>query len=409
MTALMLKIGDCDSDIDSEVYDVLCESFIFIDEEKTAKYKLNGYITFNQLRELCRKNHFSYPLFFADKKKIEDIVEKYNSALYGKINEQQVLTMGARDGIIDIRRMRWIIADIVEKQKIYKTYGRGLNLCNEKIVKFLKKSQESIEKQAQYICDKIEYSVEDMINCHTKPAAFKYLTDKLTAKQIHVFREVRGAMPQNISKDTQISGMYIRDNYHPAIFIGNELSLYPDEGIGRKIYTTMFLVVSVFKDYSFAVKINHENPKMDSETNAKLSEIHEITNEILMPLEYVKSLKISNIKDIKTESEKIKISPTALAVRLAKLGFLKKEVADRIIEELRFEYVNYIKQRRAKDKEKRDAGIHTGPSLKRIYKNYHGDFIDFVRNSVPISERKKIFDVRISYGRSYAKYEDIYG
>ena len=410
MSSLKLSIGDNKSDISLATYSALCDNFIFAGKEEAEIYKNQCHVTFKQLRTLCRKNKFSYPLFLANEDTINSLIETYNTRLYGKIDENSVLVMGSRESLVDVRSMRWIIADISEKQKVYKNYGFNTNLQDEKIVKFLKNSKKSISDQVDYIRSKIDLSSEDMRNnCKTKNDAFKYITDKLSLIHVHVYREVKNAMPQNLPESMMISGIYIRDNYNPAIFIGNELSLHPNEGIGRKIYTTIFLLVAIFKDYSFAVKINHDNPKMDAETKKKLSEIHDITNEILMPKEYLESISISTIEDVKREADVLKVSPTALTVRLSRLKLLDKDTANEIKEVLRSEYDTFIKKKHAENKKKRDSGINTGPPLSVTYKSYHGDFIDFVKNNVPEAQRKSIFESRVSYGRSYAKYEDLYG
>lgn len=409
MASLRLSIGDSNDDIDIKNYITLCDNFIFVDRDEFDRCGNLGSITFSQLRDLCRKNKLSYPLFFANHAKILQLVETYNADLYGKIDEKKILTIGSRGGDLDIRRIRWIVADVIEKQKIYKQYGYNTDLRDEKIVKYLKNTQKSVEEQAAYVCHKLDLSHNKLHNeCRTKNDAFKYLAAQLSSQHIHVFREVRNAMPQNIPSGLNISGIYIRDNYNPAIFIGNELSLYPDEGVGRKIYTMIFLLVSIFKDYSFAVSINHSSAKMDNATKKKLSEIHRITNEILMPKEHLGTTSFADIKDIEMTANTLKVSPTALVVRLAKLGLLRKDVEDSMKEELTKKYTDYIRAKRAEDKRRREAGQGTGPPLGRIYKSYHGDFIDFVRLNVPDAQRRAIFDSRISYGRSYAKYEDIY-
>lgn len=409
MSHLKLSIGDSSKDISMSNYIDLCDNFIFVNRNEADRYKSQGSITFSQLRDLCRKNKLSYPLFFAETTRIKELIEVYNTRLYGKIDENTVLVLGSREGDLDIRRIRWIIADISEKQKIYKKHGYNKNLQNDGIVKFLKNSQKSVEEQAMYICNKVSMFRDDIQKSKSKNEALKYIERTLGACHIHVYREVKNAMPQNLPDDLMISGVYIRDNYNPAIFIGNELSLYPDEGVGRKIYTTVFLLVSIFKDYSFAVKINHDNPKMDDITKKKLSEIHMITNEILMPKEYFKSVTINDISDIEREARILKVSPTALTVRLAKLKILQKDTADEIKERLKVKYEFYIRKKRIEDKGKRNAGINTGPPLSKIYKSYHGDFIEFIKSNVPDTQRKIIFESRVSYGRGYAKYEDLYG
>ena len=408
-STVILTIGGNNPHIDKDVFYDICENFIFIKKDKINEHGRRGSITFNQLVDISRSNKFSYPLFFASKDRVANLISTYNSKLYGKISESKVLTMGTRDKEFDVRGIRWIVADIAEKQKIYKQFGSTRNLQEEQIVKFLKNSTYSIAEQAKYIVSKIDISLDYLRGLSSKHKALKYLEGKLSENQIHVYREAKGVMPQNLPTDFLISGVYIRDNYNPVIFIGNELSLYPEEGVGRKIYTLIFLLVSLFKDYSFAVQINHESPHMDRQTKGKLSDIYEITNEILMPEGYLRGLTFDDIDDIKEMSGVLKVSPTALTVRLSLLGILDKTASESIKKQLVEEYRAYVSKLKAIDRERRNAGKSTGPPLRNLCKSYHGDFIDFVGRNIPENLRRDVFSRRISYGRSYVKYEDLYG
>lgn len=406
---LKLTIGGLNSHIDINNYVNLCDNFIFLGREDAEKYKSQGSITFKQLRNMCRRDKLSYPLFFADTQKVDNLIKTYNDNLYGKINEKTVLTIGSRDKNVDVRNMRWIIADIAEKQKIYKEFGNNTNLNKTGVVKFLKNSKKNVSEQAEYILTKVGISRDEIIQQKGKAKALKYLEGKLSQSQIHVYRQAGSAMPQTLPKDFIFSGVYIRDNFNPVIFLGNEFSLYPEEGAGRKIYTLAFLLVSIFKDYSFVVYIDQGSSEMDDATKRKLSEIHAITNAILMPEAYLRGLRISTIDQIKDESTKLKVSPTALTVRLSMLGILSYDKAQKIKDQLQDEYLAYTRSIRAKNKENRKLGKNTGPSLAALCKSYQGDFIDFVKNNVPEVRRREIFESRISYGRQYIKYEDLYG
>ena len=408
--SLRLSIGGVGADIDAGVYANLCDNFIFVERDLAEKYKMQNSLTFKQLRNMCRSNHFSYPLYFAEEKRINGIIKSYNNKIYGKIDEKKSLILGTRDEPRDVRAIRWIIADIIEKQKIYKQYGYNVNLRKGQLVGFLKKSPKSIGEQTKYILQKTGINHEDILSKRSKADALSYLQEKLTSLQIHVYCQAGNAMPQHIPKDFMISGFFVRDNYNPVIFLGNELSLYPSEGTGRKIYTLVFLLVAIFKDYSFVLTLDHGNPTMDDGVKKKLKDIHNITNSILMPEDYLDKLDITTIDHIKEAADKLKVSPTALTVRLSMTQKLDPKKADAIKDVLRKEYNDFIRSKREKDKEKREqTGKSAGPSLKTLCKSYNGDFIDFVRLNVPERNRREIFVSRISYGRQNIKYEDFYG
>jgi hypothetical protein len=251
-------------DIDASLYRLLHENYIYIDRLSSDKYLRNRQITFTQLRRLSRANGFSYALFFIKSAQLNNVIKTQNDILFESIDNKEIIA-GTRNGLADIRAIRWIIADLVAKKAIYKKYGNKVKLNN--IVKFLSSSSKSVSDQADYILKTITINRDDIWRMKNKKDTYKYLCGQLSKNNIHVSTEAMNCMPQNVPSDMDLSGVYIRDNYNPMILICNEISGHPDEGLGRKIYTLIFLLVSIFKGQSFAVSIS----KSDYTVNKAMS------------------------------------------------------------------------------------------------------------------------------------------
>ena len=401
-TIIAISKSATKTSISTEVYSLLHENFIYSDRELSQGYMNKKQITFVQLRKLCRKNNFNYALFFAGINHLKKIINEQNSELFGSLDRKEIIA-GTRSGTVDIRAIRWIIGDLIAKKDLYKKYGNSQKL---KIVKFLRNSSRSVPDQANYILETLGISRNDLLAKTTKKAAYKFLCKTLSNNNIHVSTEANNCMPQNVPKELEMSGIYIRDNFNPMIFICNEISGHPDEGMGRKIYTLVFLLTSICKGRSFAISINKENYSVDISKNKYLAKIHKITNEILMPKNYFKEGTYSNKKEILAESGRLKVTPTALLVRLKALKKLDCDYA-MLKGEFSKDFEQFVSSQRKKRAQERKSGKTGGPTPKTMYKSYQGDFVNFIKTQVPANMREQLFDKHIVYGKSFIEFGDI--
>lgn len=399
-----INIGNASSsDIDKAVYVLLRDNFIYQDYELSESYLKAGKLTFIQLRKLCRRNNLNYALFFSRFDLLSTIVEKYNKELYGSLDRKEIIA-GTRTGTADIRAIRWIIADLVARKSLYKEYGNKIKL--KKIVKFLSNSKKSLPEKADYILSTTGISREYFYQKTNKKEAYKYLCGKLSESHVHVATEANNCMPQNVPRHINLSGIYIRDNFNPIIFICNEISGHPDEGLGRKIYTLVFLLVSVFMGHSFAISISKNTYSVKAKGTKDLKIIHGITNEILMPKYHFNDRKFSSKQEIITEANKLKVTPTALLVRLRGLNKLNCEY--RVIkDELSDDFDQFVARNKATAAQERKLGKKGGPTPKTMYKSYQGDFVDFIKTKVPYDKRRKVFEKHVVYGRTFIDFGDL--
>lgn len=167
------------------------------------------------------------------------------------------------------------------------------------------------------------------LQCKNFERALDYLIKKIGAKNINISRGVwkGGILPEvkninSVYKNT--SGFVLKDERIPFIFLPDEIN--PDEAIGRRIYTLIYLIVCIGLDeYDFYLESNFKaNALKKSGLEAKK---HEIVSAILLPEEETEKLRASHIDNavISRLASVYKITPTAVVVTLKRRGLIDRK------------------------------------------------------------------------------------
>ena len=387
-----IKIGNkVVSEIDPRVYELLKKN-VFLNQSPEL---INGSVTYKNLKEASRKLNIPHTLFFADYDQLSKLLKERNKRIFGALDGRHIVA--SRGEILDIRVIAPIIQDVLAKQKIYNEYSR--KKCPQKIIKYLASSNKSVAEQAKYITRKLGIDMREFRSKTNRREAFHYLRNRLSANQIHVFVEAKNYMPINIPNDVELSGFYIRNNAHPCIFITNELNEYPVEGMSRKMYTLLFLVVCIFKGVSYAVHIDKKSYECNYE-KFKPALIHKIVGNILLSDEEVEQIEFDeNGNFMEKYSLRYKISKTALLNRLQDRSLLSPETYRR----LKLKAEEYFRQKAQELREKRKKKTKDkkggGPRPKVMIEFYQGDFIRFLKVAVPERLRQRFFSKHVSYSR----------
>lgn len=384
-------------ELDQRVFDLLCENFCLLDTDLYQEAAKNKYITLTNLCVLARSVGLPYAVFFASYSRVKKLVQNQNKELFGVLDGKYII--GMRGEPIDIRWIRRIILDLSRKQKLYPIFNPTKRL--KKIVGFLKESKHSIREQADYILDATDISVSDFRRFSKKGDAFSYLRDKLSKQNIHVSVEARNYMPQSIPDRIRdkFSGVYIRDWKNPFLFICNELSGSPEAGSGRKIYTLIFLLVCLFKDASFAISITKDTYSVDKTKYKQLGIVHEIVNEILMPLDEIQTESAPrDYTELSKLSRKYNVTPKAVLQRLYDTRVIRDYYVYKKLSDECTQRFNEIAQ---KNKNK-----HSGsPGADIMIAYYQGDFLAFLRTYVPVSKRNEIIRRHVLFNRLHHQVE----
>ncbi|MBP6866060.1 MAG: hypothetical protein KBC12_00780 [Candidatus Pacebacteria bacterium] len=163
---------------------------------------------------------------------------------------------------------------------------------------------------------------------HSAQMVMKHIIEAVEAKTINVSRGVLrgGILPEvkgvnEVYKNT--SGFVIKDDHIPFIFLPDEIN--PDEVIGRRIYTLIYLLVCIgLDDYDFYIESEFKASALKETGND--SKKHTIVAGILLPVEHTDKLKGAEItKDtISNLASVFKITPTAVVVTLKRRGVITK-------------------------------------------------------------------------------------
>lgn len=284
-------------------------------------------ISHGSLTELARKGEIPYPLFFAPFDFVEQQVETKTEKLLQGLG-RETFSVGSRMKV-ELRDVELIVKDLIRKQQLLRKTDK--TLTQNKIIGLLAKNGRSVEEDAVKLMTEIELSANDWQRCKTNSTALELFIQKLEAKQILVSRSVQNFMPQRLNH-VKFSGMTIRDNKVPYIFLaGGDHNDY-QEPYGRTIFTLALMTVLVAK--KMFVPMTWDGGNFEAEQGRE----YDVAGAMLMPAVDLKSFKLNSIKDTKEASRVFNVTPSALTVRAMRLGHLKKEDAFALLEELKDEF-----------------------------------------------------------------------
>ena len=322
---------------------------IYIDSRIFAKlfgnshvYHKRGYrdavdkkkITLKCLQELAREANIPYSLFFAPEEVVDKQIERNNRELFKGVNETQFYM--TERGKVEIRDINLIIKDIIKRQKLMKKFFPEEK--DNEIVYLLKRSNMSIEKQANAIVCKVGLDLETLRSSNKKEDAYNYLVNLCESHNIYISRSRIGVMPQNISTKVAFSGLAVRDKKFPSIFLYSKDETMVRDPAGRRIFTILLLLVCIARGRFCLVSYDSKSTDLTNDDE------YRIVEEILMPKKEFEQLNISDISELNTIADRFKVTPRAALVRLRKLNKLNKRDYDEIYCILDIRYAQDKKQ-----------------------------------------------------------------
>lgn len=314
--------------ISREVFAALFEQSVVHDYAPIQKALQSGTMPFRELVRMARKAEIPYPLFFAPPDVVDEQLRMKSQALMVGFNKKTEFAMNSRSGV-RIYEVELIVKDLLRKQEYLKT---DKMLAKNAIVNCLKRPGTSVRADAVKLRGLLNLAPHELRNTKGKGEALALLIEKLEAQHVLVAQSAKNYMPQQMPKGARFSGMTIKDNKVPYIFIasGDEGEKY--EPAGRRVFTLTLLAVLIARGI-FAT-VSYKDHTKDETTFREW----EIAAEILMPSVDFKRADLSTLDAVRTTSEVFKVTPSAVVMRARRLGLLGKEEADRYLEELRVAY-----------------------------------------------------------------------
>lgn len=310
-----------------------------------------GSISWGNLKILAEKGDIPIPLFFGPKELVEHQIEKKDQALLSGLSKEAFsVNSRAEFRIADVEL---IVKDLIRKQELLK--GLEPDLKKNTFVGCLRSNSEILENDVQAFFEHVGLNSDTFSAAKNAKEAFEKLASALEKVQVLVGESVRNYMPQQI-RVGDFSGLTLKDPKIPYIFVAGGDKGDNQEPIGRRLFTLVLLAVLVARNKFVPVAYNG-----DSLGGGSTYEF-DLTASILMPKAKVIDAS-TDLDSIKQLAANLNVTPTALTVRLKRLGIIDFKGASEHLRALREEFLM------------RPAQFATQPRPANAIRKYNGTFM----------------------------------
>lgn len=306
----------------------------YLDSLKSEK------MTLSDLIKLCRAGNIAYSLFFGSTNVIAPIIDKESAKLFGGFDGKYSISV--RGKALNLNVIRLLIKDIKMKQE---SIARFIKTDRHPHVRYLKSSKRPLLDQANYVISALNLDMNTYRSYKNKKDALMYLIDRAETNNIFVSLENTGTnMPQNFKRAGGITGVYIKHNKFPYIFISKEGRADPDSVPSRKSFTLIYLIVCLFKGQSKMVSLDQPLYQAD--------ELFALTELILMPQELIPRLTVYTLDDLDSIADSLNVSASAVLTRLSHLNYIESNQVHALRVSLNKRYSIFYAQQKRKNEQR---------------------------------------------------------
>lgn len=352
--------------ISRKVYEMIFENSFAHDYKDYKESLVKNKIHFNDFVELTRKTDLPYSLFFAPEVFVKKCLDEKDRKMASGMSKN-CFSMNSR-GRVQLRDIELIVRDLIRKQGLLKRYDG--TLVDNTILSSLKKSKDAIEQQAETIRKSIRLDL-NIIKSLNKTKTFEYLRELTENSGIFVSQSSHTFMPQIIRPNVRFSGLCIKDNKVPFIFLNNKEETVLFEPEGRKSLTLVLLVICMAKG-------KFQPISYDEQTKTLIrNEEFLIAEEVLMPKKEIVNITINDLDDVRNLSDLYSVTPSAMLMRLKRLSIINDKLAEEYHDELENDYISNKKG-------------HGGrrPAAEKGYKKYNS--VAYSKNLMKIVDAGKL-------------------
>lgn len=325
---IVVKVGRSQTTIARDAFATLFGASVvaaLTDYERTLDEEV---IRFTKLVELARKARIPYALFFAPGPVIAQQVKRDRDLLLQGISKG-TFALNSR-GTVHLGDIELIVKDLIRKQQTLKRLDPSLP--TNPLVRSLRKSTRTIDDDAQYLVDALGIDRTHLLAEGKKERAFDYLIDCLESHHIYVSQAVRGYMPQAIPKRARFSGVCVRDNKVPFIFLNGADGNIASEPAGRRLLTLTLLTVCLARGKFMPLSFGEQTDDVIANREYELAE------EILMPAAHLRQLEVDSLEDIRLHADTYCVTPSAFVMRARRLRLIDAPTGHEYMATLREEY-----------------------------------------------------------------------
>lgn len=286
-----------------------------------------GAIALAELQRLASKGDIPLPLFFAPLAVVQSQVRAKTQKLLAGVS-RETFSIGSR-AKVELRDVELIVKDLIRKQQLLRSMDDSLS--TNKIVGILSRLGHPSEADAAKLASAIGLDHDEIRACRKKETALELIIERLEANQILVSRSVNNYMPQRLTH-VRFSGLTVRDNKVPFIFLAGGDHGDQQEPVGRTIFTLALLTVLVAR--RIFAPMTWDGGTSDTDVGVE----YDIAGAMLMPATRFKAASLASLEEIKDTSDEFKVTPSAVTVRAMRLGLITKEEGLAYLAELRREF-----------------------------------------------------------------------
>jgi len=303
--------------IDRGVFEALFDQSVVSGYAAVRDARRSGSMSFTDLVKMARKAEIPYPLFFAPSDVVDEQLRMKRKRLLAGFSARREFAMNARSRV-ELSQVELLVKNLQYKQDYLR---KDQTLGKNAIVNLLKKPGASVEEDAANLMAALNLLPMELTGTKSKQDALELLVDKLEAQNVLLAQSAKDYMPQQMPKGAIFSGMTVRDNKVPFIFIASGDEGEKFEPTGRRVFTLTLLAVLVARGKFAMVTYNGHST---GETSRRE---YELTAEILMPAADFRRVDLSDLDAIRAASEVYKVTPSAVVMRAQRLKLLTRDEA----------------------------------------------------------------------------------
>ena len=281
----------------------------------------SGSMSHSDFIMLARAAEVPYPLFLAQQSFVEEEITKFEKQVFYGVEKTQ-LALATR-GDVELADISLILKDLTRKQGELKKHIATDNAYPN----MYRRSKKSIADRAEDLRTKLGYD-HAVVASQTKEQSFNYLRAALADNNVFVSMYMHNFCPQIISPKLKFSGICIKDNKCPYIFIRASDENSAVEPWGRRLFTLSLLLACMCNGKFGAVSMNGRSKDLISDDQ------YELTEEFLMPQTLLSKVNANNLDDVEALASTYSVSPSAMVMRLHRLGEIDKDQKDGYLDTL---------------------------------------------------------------------------
>lgn len=326
--AIAVSMPQGSVEIDREVFEALFENSVVATRAGYEKARKAGRIRYEELVELARAADVPFTLFFAPIGLVEGQLRRKAEILVAGAGKQ-TLSLNSRGGV-QLTDIELILKDLLRKQELLKKHDK--TLISNSVVGCLRRTEGGIVQDAATLAARLDFDHPTYLAFKTSQQALDYLISTFEGKQLLVSQHAQHYMPQRIPKRAQFSGLWVKDKKIPYLFLNSRDGEDSFEPIGRRIFTLALLAVLIAQGRSVRVTYSDQSTELIERYE------YEVAEQLLMPADLVRPLRIRSLDDVKEHAGTFHVTPSALLMRSRRLRLVDEATVGLYLRALKQEF-----------------------------------------------------------------------